>query len=358
MPASGRKAIVPENNKELKEHRMQYKGIDIVKFIMALFVVILHTHPLYAVNRTADFLTADVIARVAVPFFFAATGFLLETQISGHRAGVRETIVRYVWKVLKLYCIWTVIYMPVILYNKFIVNGETVAYGIFTLIRDFIFAGSYGQLWYLPAAAVGLVVVFTLRKYLGEGKTALLLLALFLMGLATQSYFGLASALVSPDGILWQGMKAVKKVMVTCRNGVFFGSIFIYMGTWIARRDIKIKVWEAVSGLAISTLLLCVEAAYLWSIGSVREKDMYLLLLPAVFFLMLLALQIQVGWDTVYLRKTSTNIYLVHTAFKFIYREFVGERNENGIPLFLFTLAGSFAAVYLIERFERYRRRA
>lgn len=47
---------------------MQYKGIDIMKFIMALFVVVLHTHPLQTVNAAADFATADVIARAAVPF--------------------------------------------------------------------------------------------------------------------------------------------------------------------------------------------------------------------------------------------------------------------------------------------------
>lgn len=357
MPASDRTAAVPENNKGLKEHRMQYKGIDIVKFIMALFVVILHTHPLYAVNRTADFLTADVIARAAVPFFFAATGFLLEKQISERHADVRGTVTGYVRKVLGLYCIWTALYLPIILYNKFIVSDETFAYSVFTLVRDFIFAGSYGQLWYLPAAAVGLLLVFALRKYLGEGKTALLLFVLFLMGLATQSYFGLTLASIEPDGILWKGMKAVKKVMVTCRNGVFFGGIFIYMGTWTARCEVKMKAWKAAMGLAISTLLFCVEASYLWSIGSVREKDMYLLLLPTVFFLLLLALQIQVGWDTIFLRKMSINIYLVHTAFKFIYREFVGGRNESGVALFLFTLAGTFAAAYLIERFGRRQRR-
>lgn len=331
---------------------MQYKGIDIVKFIMALFVVILHTHPLHTVNRTADFLTADVIARTAVPFFFAATGFLLEKQINDRSANRRETIVRYVQKVLGLYCIWTVIYLPIIIYNKFIISGETYAYSVFTMIRDFIFAGSYGQLWYLPAVAVGVIIVFVLRKYLGEGKTAVLLLVLFLMGLATQSYFGLTFVMVKPDGVLWKGMKAVKKVMVTCRNGVFFGSIFIYMGTWIARCNIRMKKWIAVLGLAISMLLFCMEASYLWSIGSVREGDMYLLLIPAVFFLVMLALQIQVRGDTVFLRRMSINIYLVHIAFKFIYREFVGERNESGIILFLFTIVGTLITAYLIERFQ------
>lgn len=357
MSAAGGTETIQESDKELKEYGMQYKGIDIVKFIMALFVVILHTHPLYAINRTADFLTADVIARMAVPFFFAATGFLLEKQINMRDADTRKTIVRYVRKVLRLYCVWTAVYLPIILYNKFILNGESFAYGVFTLIRDFIFAGSYGQLWYLPAAAVGLLVVFVLRKYLGERKTAVLLLLLFVTGLTTQSYFGVTLAQIGPDGILWKVMKAVKKVMVTCRNGVFFGSIFIYMGTWIARCDLKMKVWKAVSGLTISTLLFCAEASYLWSIDSVRDKDMYLLLLPTVFFLMMLAIQIHIEWDTVFLRKMSINIYLVHTAFRFIYREFVGEHNENGILLFLFTLAGTLAAAYLIERFERRRGR-
>ena len=336
---------------------MQYKGIDIVKFIMALFVVILHTHPLYAVNRTADFLTADVIARVAVPFFFVATGFLLEKQTSERRADIKETIGRYIRKVLLLYCIWSLIYLPIIIYNKFVISDETFAYGAFTMVRDFIFAGSYGQLWYLPAVAVGVLIVFVCRKYLGERKTAVILFLLFLMGLATQSYFGLTSGVIRPDGILWKSMKAVKKVMVTCRNGVFFGGIFIYMGTWIARCNIKMKGWKAVSGLILSTALFCIEASYLWSIGSVREKDMYLMLLPTAFFLMICALQMQVRGDTVLLRRMSINIYLVHTAFKFIYREFVGEHNESGIPLFLFTLAGTLITAYLIEQFERRRGR-
>lgn len=337
---------------------MQYKGIDIVKFIMALFVVINHTHPLYAVNKTADFLTTDVIARTAVPFFFAATGFLLERQINDRGVDKRVAIIRYERKVLGLYCIWTVIYLPIIIYNKFIISGETYAYGIFTMIRDFIFTGSYGQLWYLPAVAVGVIIVFVLRKYLGEGKTAVILLILFLMGLATQSYFGLTLVMIEPDSVLWKGMKAVKKVMVTCRNGVFFGSIFIYMGTWIARCNIRMKKWMAVLGLAISMLLLYMEVSYLWSIGSVREGDMYLLSIPAAFFLVMLAIQIQVKADTVFLRRMSINIYLVHIAFKFIYREFVGERDESGIILFLFTIVGTLFTAYLIERFERLRGRS
>lgn len=336
---------------------MQYKGIDIMKFIMALFVVVLHTHPLQTVNAAADFATADVIARAAVPFFFVASGFLLEKQMSTHRGEMSGILKKYIRKLLVLYCIWTMIYLPVIICSKIIESEESLAKSIFSAVRDFIFAGSYGQLWYLPAVAVGVLLVYFLRKYLGEKWTVVVLLALFVMGLLTQSYFGLTLAGMKPESVLWKAMKAVKKVMVTCRNGVFFGGIFIYMGTWIARCDLKMKQWMAVSGLILSTILFYMEASYLWRIGSVREKDMYLMLLPTAFFLMMLALNIEVEWNTVFIRKMSINIYLVHTAYKFVYRKMIGEDNESGIMLFLFTLALSLLTAYLIEWVKRRRGR-
>lgn len=351
----GQGAVEVERMRE--ENSMQYKGIDIMKFIMALFVVVLHTHPLQTVNAAADFVTADVIARAAVPFFFVASGFLLEQQISARRGETREILVKYIGRLLALYCIWTVIYLPVIICSKIIESEESLAKSMILAVRDFIFAGSYGQLWYLPAVAVGVLLVFLLRKYLGEKWTAVILLMLFLMGLLTQSYFGVTLAGMDPESILWKGMKAVKKVMVTCRNGVFFGGVFIYMGTWIARCNLKMKQWMTVLGLILSTILFYMEASYLWRIGSVREKDMYLMLLPTAFFLMMLALNIEVRWNTVFLRKMSINIYLVHTAYKFVYRKLIGGDNESGMMLFLFTLILSLLTAYLIEWVKRRRGR-
>lgn len=329
----------------------EYKGIDVFKFVMALFVVVLHTHPLYQINSPLNFLTADVIARMAVPFFFAASGFLLEKRIGVSGADVKGVLSRYIRKILGLYCIWTIIYLPVIIYNNIFNTDDTLVRGVLTIVRDFIFVGSYSHLWYLLAAAVGVAVVYTLKKYLGERKTAIVLLILFLAGLLTQSYFGLLTYTVDESGILWKVMKAVKKIMVTCRNGVFFGGIFIYMGTWIAKSNVTVKRWKAVIGLTISTLVFGIEAACLWSTGYVRETDMYLMLLPSVFFLMALATQISVKRDTVFFRRMSMNIYFVHAYFKFIYRVFVGDHTGNNIGLFLFTLIGALGTAYLMYRF-------
>lgn len=334
------------------ENKVCYQGIDVMKFIMALFVVVLHTHPLVDINDTLNFLTADIIGRVSVPFFFAATGYLLEKQI-GQRKEKREVIGQYIRKLLILYCIWTAVYLPIIIYDKIIISDTSLTYDVFAIIRDFFFAGSYAHLWYLPATVVGLVIVYMLRKYVSERGCAIILFILFCMGLLTQSYFGLLLKIVPVDGLLWKLMKLVKMAMVTCRNGIFFGSIFLYMGTWIARCNIKAKVYLAVLGLTVSIIFFSAEASCLHKIGFVREEDMYFMLLPAVFFLMLSVLPLTVKADTAFLRKMSMNIYFIHMIFKFIYRVFIGEYHENGLRLFGFTFCGALIVSYGMYLFEK-----
>lgn len=329
------------------ENKVCYQGIDVMKFIMALFVVVLHTHPFVDVNDTLSFLTTDIMGRVSVPFFFAATGFLLEKQ-TGQQKEKRESIALYIRKLLILYCIWTVVYLPIIIYEKIIISDTPLTYDVFAIARDFFFTGSYAHLWYLPATAVGLVIVYVLRKYAGERGCIITLLILFCMGLLTQSYFGLLLRSVPVDGLLWKLMKLVKMAMVTCRNGIFFGSIFLYMGMWVARCNIKVKTYIAVLGLSVSIVLFAVEASWLQRIGMVREQDMYLMLLPTVFFLILFALSLTVRMDTVFLRKMSTNIYFVHMIFKFVYRTFIEEHHDYGLRFFGFMLCGTFVVSYVM----------
>lgn len=335
------------------EERIQYKGIDVVKFVMALFIVVLHTHPLEGISGPLNFLLSDVIGRVAVPFFFAATGFLLEQKI--RRTGVeeREVICGYVRRILGLYVIWTILYLPIIVWDKIVDGQDTLLHGIFTMVRDFIFVGSYAHLWYLPAAAAGVIITAVLTKYIRERNAAAILLLLFVMGLLTQSYFGLLQNILPADGVLWQGMRAVKKIMVTCRNGIFFGSIFIYMGRWIAGHQIRIRGFLAAAGLVISTALLAAEEWYLIEQGSVREQDMYLMLLPTAFFLILFAVQLPVRAETIFLRKMSMNIFYVHMIFKFIYRKIVQNNNGSNVGLFLTTLTGTVIIAYVMYRMER-----
>ena len=54
-----------------------YKGIEVFRVAAAFLVVAIHTSPLGSYGLTANFILTRVFARVAVPFFFMATGFFV-----------------------------------------------------------------------------------------------------------------------------------------------------------------------------------------------------------------------------------------------------------------------------------------
>ncbi len=306
------------------------------------------------------FITADVLGRIAVPFFFMATGFLLaQRKGDGYFFGI-DHVKKYVYRILKLYIIWTAIYLPVIIYKNIIDSGEGLRYGILTSIRDFIFVGSYGHLWYLPATAVGVAAVFFLTEKIGERWSGILLFFLFLAGLLAQSYYGLLEIWTGGGGLVWDALRLLKKIMVTSRNGIFFGSFFIYMGGWTARRyrEIHLDTWMIWFGAAISVMLLGCEEVWLQRLEFVREGDMYVMLVPSAFFLLMASLRISLKKDMVFWRKMSMNMYFIHLYFKFIYRQFLGEYNESGWRVFLFTFCNSLFFTYLFCMIEVWKKKS
>lgn len=100
-------------------------------------------------NETLQLLNYGIqqwLARIAVPFFFISSGFLLYRKSSLNNFSLDRTKL-YVVKLIKLYVIWTIIYFPFRI--KSILKDERgIIYGVLTYYRDIIFAGSYVQLWY------------------------------------------------------------------------------------------------------------------------------------------------------------------------------------------------------------------
>lgn len=50
-------------------------SLDVAKFVCALLVIIIHTRPFTGLSDVIDFYLVDVIARIAVPLFFAISGY-------------------------------------------------------------------------------------------------------------------------------------------------------------------------------------------------------------------------------------------------------------------------------------------
>lgn len=63
-------------------------AFDIFRIIAAILVIAIHTSPLRSVNAAANHFVTGVAARIAVPFFFAMTGYFSDLRTA---AGLEKT---------------------------------------------------------------------------------------------------------------------------------------------------------------------------------------------------------------------------------------------------------------------------
>lgn len=114
----------------------QYPGIDIAKFSCAYLVCIIHIKPIYVGMDDSRWLTyqnfglQQYLCRIAVPFYFVSSGYLLFKRIPLDAINA-DRIKNYCFKILRLLGTWTVL----------------------------LFVGGKNQLWYLGALVLATLFV-------------------------------------------------------------------------------------------------------------------------------------------------------------------------------------------------------
>ena len=122
-------------------------GIDLVKPVLALLVIWIHTAPLARIAPTVNTYVTAGAARLAVPLYLAISGYLLFRRPN-------PPVRRQLRRVLELYLIWLVLYLPVIVPDQLSEGLQ----GPVHLVR-LILTGGMTHLWYLPSVIIGIVVV-------------------------------------------------------------------------------------------------------------------------------------------------------------------------------------------------------
>lgn len=290
-------------------------AIDIMKFTGAVLVVSIHFAP-FGSGENVEFLNFEVqqfLARIAVPFFFMSNGYFLFRKME-YGSFSWEPVKQYLFRLFRLYLIWSAVYFPLAI-RRVILDGGSVGAGVVRFVKKFLFSGSYTHLWYLNAAIVGVLIVSALLAAGWEISSILILAgSLYAVGLLAQSYFGVILPLRELTPGLWEGLKQVQDVMETTRNGLFFGFLFIGLGMLCAYREIPCSRNRAFGGFAISLALLNLEALFVKKHNLVLKTDMYILLVPTVFFLFVALLRVLLTDRKVYplLRKMSSLIFYLH----------------------------------------------
>ena len=182
----------------------------------------------------------------------------------------------YVFRLLKLYIIWSAIYLPLYVEDMF-KPGEKLWYFVLIYIRSFIFIGSYTQLWYFPALIFGIIITsFLLYKKVKPRTLIYLATFFYLIGLLTQSWFGIIEPLRYKSPLFWSFLKLVQSIIYTTRDGLFEGFLFVGIGMLFALKNITLSKRKALVGFIISMFLMLIEAFFLKYFSFVRESNTYL----------------------------------------------------------------------------------
>lgn len=299
-----------------QDNNMQRKSlncVDLMKFIFALLIVALHKNPLTSINLNVNFFIVNYIARLAVPFYFIASGYFLFRKTSYEEIDI-SIVFKYAWRIYKLYLVWTLLYMYPIIKNQILTDSNGIFHGIVVWIRDFVFSGSFFHLWYLNATVFAVLLVGILIKNKIKIKNIIMIAGIFyIIGLFEQAYFGLILPLEKYEGI-WSLLKVLQKVIVTTRNGLFEGFLFISLGMFLAYKPIKLKMKKAYGLFIISMISLFIEIIVIKHLGWFRGKDMYIFLVPTSFLLFYIVSNIELKENAIYkeLRKIGALIFYLH----------------------------------------------
>ena len=234
-----------------------FNGIDIFKLVCAFMVCMIHIQPFPAPIFGVDmnFWLQNGICRVAVPFYFTTSGFLLFRKIDFNNID-KIRIKYYCFKLFRLLGVWTFL----------------------------LFVGGTDHLWYLGALALAvLILAFLIQKGVSIFYLILLSIVAFVIGLLGDSYYGIITPL-KEYGLTKLLIGGYDTIFRTTRNGVFFGLIFVLMGALFAKKRIVINTKVAFGGLFVSLMLLFYEVYLLKSLSHPKNWNMLASLLPVCFF--------------------------------------------------------------------------
>jgi surface polysaccharide O-acyltransferase-like enzyme len=137
------------------------KTIDFLKLFFSLCVISLHCDMLSNINPDMKFFITQGIFRLAVPFFFVASGYFLGSKIIRNPENMNFIYKKYIKRLL----------MPLVFFSLINVLLESIKMSSYMsgpvifreIIRHMVFY-PWGALWFVQACIVGALLLYPFVK--------------------------------------------------------------------------------------------------------------------------------------------------------------------------------------------------
>lgn len=267
--------------------RLYYPNLNILKYVCAVLIVILHLRPFLGYSSKLDLAFNNILSRICVPVFFLITGYFVAQKEKTNPTYIRS----YIQKNIHLYLVWSMIYIPVSVYfaftNRHVIDLyiPSLSFPLYALIPLVIlglplilifYTGTYYHLWYFPAVILSLIVVAQWKKRWSLGWLLVISFVLLLFG-ATETYYGVLPL------TLQRIISYYYNIFFTTRNFLFFGLFYVVLGYYLGSKK-QVYASYCLEKLLISIMLLVFEALLLQ--GTERlNSNILLACVPVTYYL-------------------------------------------------------------------------
>lgn len=279
----------------------EYSGVDLVKWLMALCVIALHTEPLHAVCEGIGLSMYYSVVDCAVPYFFIASGFFLGLKLKRKPDSSLSAIKSMLIRMLGLYAVWSVVYLPLAIAD-YVAGGLTPVQAVINYVIWFFAVGEHynsWMLWYLLATIYALVYVWLCTRWnIAVEKQvclgAIVTLVVLILRLVTSAQ----------DVLPVQSEQLLRLMELGGQNGrLVFGFFYIPLGMLLAKHPMQRQKSIVIMVTAFLLSCLCMK----------REIKAFLVI-PCAMSLFSWSAQLHLPTRMLWyrLRKHSTVIYFIH----------------------------------------------
>lgn len=256
-------------------------SIDLFRYVAALMVVLIHSHFWSEWGVVGDFI-GNILPRIAVPFFFAVTGYFYIGGILSDK----KVFLKNFKHILLVYGVWSIIYYAVaFLYDVIFSHGSVVEF-VKEIPLSFFISGSTQHFWYFPALVISLVLVELFRKLKLMKLLIPISIVFYLIGCLGTSYYSLGNAIpVFSDIINADWFNILRRIL-------FMGFPFVSAGFLLRKLQDKVSEYKNILllGWIVAALFFLAEI-YIIRYFSVAISVMITLgLYPLLILTMLLLL--------------------------------------------------------------------
>ncbi|GEN76348.1 acyltransferase family protein [Chryseobacterium hagamense] len=264
---------------------MRNLSIDILKIVLASFVVCLHLHILRDTYPSLSYVLVNGLFRIGVPVFLIISGYFF------FYVNDPAKLKKWSFRIFLLYAIWSVIYIP--LWKKD--DGY---------VMNLIFG--YHHLWYLIGTLLAGLLLYVLRNIPAQ-KLFLILISCFCCGYVIQ-YLGNAHCFKGDTDAVFNLFPAYRNFLFVCFPFLGIGFLIKKLGIDTKRKPSLIIVLLS-AGTVIGEAFLNEKIFHLQKKESI---DLLFSLLIACPLMFLYCKNITAKTDSRILASISTAIYLIH----------------------------------------------